>query len=299
MFANESKGEKLPGLQWGSFPAYDCELGSNADILAAPLALPTPGEAAFAANVNDIYPEYLTDPNLYACPSDPTGPLTTNPTTGETMWFGCDDNDYGHGQADESYFYLGKLIDKPEDEPGVPVSTLVAATIFDADVYDMGAQPTDTISAQVVGVLLWLADDPMPTDLEDAVTAALLSGTTDPKALDKVATEVTTGDAELADTAGWPIISSMNPGNGNGSLVRHLREGIERFLVTDINNPASSAQAQSEVFVMGDLTAIAVTNYSHIPGGSNFLYMDGHVSFVKYPEVPSTKGFAIVTGANT
>ena len=50
---------------------------------------------------------------------------------------------------------------------------------------------------------------------------------------------------------------------------------------------------------MGDLAAIAVTNYSHIPGGSNYLYMDGHVSFVKYPNAPATKGFAIVVGSNT
>ncbi|MBP9855820.1 MAG: DUF1559 domain-containing protein [Candidatus Pacebacteria bacterium] len=299
MFANESKGEKLPGLQWGSFPAYDCSLGDNAAILASPQAIPAMGEAAFSANVNQMYPEYLNDAELYRCPSDPSGPETKNPASGETLWIGCDDNDYGHGQADESYFYLGKMVDKVEDLPGLDVGTLVGAGVLNASVLNNGASASDTVSGQLVGVLLWLLDDPMPTDLGDAVADAIGAGITDPKALDAVATAATESDADLSDTLAWPLISGMNPGNGGGSTVYHLREGIERFLITDINNPASSSKAQSEILVMGDLAAIAVTNYSHIPGGSNYLYMDGHVSFVKYPNAPATKGFAIVVGSNT
>ena len=41
------------------------------------------------------------------------------------------------------------------------------------------------------------------------------------------------------------------PGVGTFSVYR-LREGIERFLITDINNPAASAVAQSEAPVMYD-----------------------------------------------
>jgi len=73
-----------------------------------------------------------------------------------------------------------------------------------------------------------------------------------------------------------------------------MREGAERFLITDINNPAGSAAAQSEVPTMWDLTRIeggwsqtdqAGVNlmFNHLPGGANILYMDGHVGFVKYP----------------
>ena len=70
-----------------------------------------------------------------------------------------------------------------------------------------------------------------------------------------------------------------------------LREGIERFLITDINNPASSAVAQSEVPVMMDVWAgrafyegleNAALRFNHVPGGSNVLYMDGHVEYVRY-----------------
>ena len=72
-------------------------------------------------------------------------------------------------------------------------------------------------------------------------------------------------------------------GNGGGDTVYRVREGIERFLITDINNPAASAKAQSEVFILWDNVSTQVAKFNHIPGGSNVLYMDGHVEFLKYP----------------
>lgn len=76
-------------------------------------------------------------------------------------------------------------------------------------------------------------------------------------------------------------------GNAGGSIVRRLREGIERFLITDINNPAGSAQAQSEVVLFYDVINSNLSNdggasMNHVPGGCNVLYMDGHVEFQKY-----------------
>jgi prepilin-type N-terminal cleavage/methylation domain-containing protein/prepilin-type processing-associated H-X9-DG protein len=75
--------------------------------------------------------------------------------------------------------------------------------------------------------------------------------------------------------------------NGKDGTIYRLREGIERFFITDINNPAGSAKAQSDLCVMWDAvwgTGKADQNYfNHVPGGGNVLYMDGHVSFVKYP----------------
>jgi prepilin-type processing-associated H-X9-DG protein len=71
-------------------------------------------------------------------------------------------------------------------------------------------------------------------------------------------------------------------GNSGGSSVGRLREGIERFLITDINNPAASAQAQSNVWVMCDMLSTRAQEYNHIPGGTNVLYMDGHVEFRRY-----------------
>lgn len=70
--------------------------------------------------------------------------------------------------------------------------------------------------------------------------------------------------------------------NGGNTLFR-LREGAERFMITDINNPGASAQGQSIVPVMWDQITPAENDAPHKPGGCNVLYMDGHALFVKYP----------------
>jgi prepilin-type processing-associated H-X9-DG protein len=101
------------------------------------------------------------------------------------------------------------------------------------------------------------------------------------------ANESTNKDYDVSD--GW--------GNGGGSTVYRLREGIERFMISDINNPAASAMAQSEIFVSYDLVATRIDYFAHVPGGSNVLYMDGHVEFVRYPgEAPVGKNLAIFSG---
>ena len=83
-------------------------------------------------------------------------------------------------------------------------------------------------------------------------------------------------------------------GHGVDRLYR-IREGIERFAITDINNPAASAVAQSEVMVMHDLVSTDPGEYNHVPGGSNVLYMDGHVEFIKFPgDYPVSRAWAKV-----
>jgi len=85
-------------------------------------------------------------------------------------------------------------------------------------------------------------------------------------------------------------VSGTNRFTGQPVTVYRLREGIERFFITDINNPAASSKPQSELPVMWDI-AYANPNlvenmsneFNHIPGGSNVLFMDGHVEFIKYP----------------
>jgi prepilin-type N-terminal cleavage/methylation domain-containing protein/prepilin-type processing-associated H-X9-DG protein len=77
------------------------------------------------------------------------------------------------------------------------------------------------------------------------------------------------------------------PLGGAHDTAYRLREGIERFLITDINNPAASAQAQSELAVMMDNIADAAESFNHIPGGANILFMDGHVEYGDYPKAPA------------
>jgi len=83
------------------------------------------------------------------------------------------------------------------------------------------------------------------------------------------------------------------------SSYMRLREGMERFLITDIFNPAATAKAQSNIWVMWDAYSNSssyftptsgtygmdgVLQFNHVPGGSNVLYFDGHVSFVRLEE---------------
>lgn len=93
------------------------------------------------------------------------------------------------------------------------------------------------------------------------------------------------------DQAVNTLDSDLDVGDGNGNAegdtVMRLKEGIERFLITDINNPAGSAKAQSEIAVMFDVINSNMINdsgasFNHVPGGGNVLFMDGHVEFNKY-----------------
>ncbi len=83
----------------------------------------------------------------------------------------------------------------------------------------------------------------------------------------------------------WSV--EQGKGNGGGSTIYRVREGIERFLITDINNPAGSSMAQSIIPIMLDVLSGGregtAQTCNHLPGGSNVLFMDGHVEFVKYP----------------
>ena len=84
-------------------------------------------------------------------------------------------------------------------------------------------------------------------------------------------------------------------GSNGGQILYQNKDGIERFFITDINNPAGSAQAQSTIPLYLDglgnsLGSRGVSTgvdksktFNHLPGGCNVLYMDGHVEFLKYP----------------
>jgi len=100
-------------------------------------------------------------------------------------------------------------------------------------------------------------------------------------------------------------------GTGGGPVLYRLREGIERFLITDVTNPAGSAQAQSSIPVMMDtvrgtqranraFNPTLVASFNHVPGGANVLFMDGHVEFIKYPgKYPVNKYIAIAGEGGT
>jgi len=97
----------------------------------------------------------------------------------------------------------------------------------------------------------------------------------------------------------WDVADGQ--GNGGSGVLYRIREGIERFFISDINNPAASAQAQSTIPIMMDVISGSQPGTSglcnHIPGGSNVLYMDGHVAFLRYPnKFPVTPYFTDMIG---
>jgi len=235
MYANESKGEKYPRLHV-MLPPWD-------DIAAAPY-------------IPSVYPEYLTDPAVLICPSDPNDTLEEIQYSDGSTCIHVDDDDDTQGpagesgcsdEADASYGYFGWILDRVGDDD---------LTI---------SLPEGNAAVQFYQLVIELTNQ--------------------------------------ADDENWGALDEdMNIGGGNGNAggdtIYRLREGIERFMITDINNPAASAQAQSEIFIMVDALSSEVQNYNHVPGGSNVLYLDGHVSFVRYPgEQPVSQAMAVAVAA--
>jgi len=82
------------------------------------------------------------------------------------------------------------------------------------------------------------------------------------------------------------LVVPEGKGNSGGNKIFRLREGIERSLITDIDNPAAAVKAQSESPIMWDRLG------QHEVDGGNVLYMDGHVEFIRYPgKFPMTEKF--------
>jgi prepilin-type processing-associated H-X9-DG protein len=96
------------------------------------------------------------------------------------------------------------------------------------------------------------------------------------------------------------VLSAAHAGTqvGGGSTIYRLRHGIERFTITDVNNPAAGATAASAVPVVWDHLTREVESFAHIPGGINVLYLDGHVEFLRYggTRFPATANHARSSG---
>ncbi|PCJ64223.1 MAG: hypothetical protein COA73_04390 [Candidatus Hydrogenedentota bacterium] len=101
------------------------------------------------------------------------------------------------------------------------------------------------------------------------------------------------GNYGFAD-ADLPLASPIDGTNS----IRRLREGIERFFITDINNAGGRNAAQSDVVLMHDAISDEPIHFNHVPGGANVLYMDGHVEFKKWiPTLDELLGEFPVNGA--
>ena len=211
MYANESKGERFPTMK-----LFNCD---DPPELA--------GDASFDGP--QVYPEYLSDVAICACPSDSDSELTFNK-------FHQDEDPNKPVEpcrlARGSYYYLGWAF-----------------------------HPTNMLKAGVA-----VPDDPNLelTDMIPYLSDEFMAG---------IAAFVATGNLTLEQRQ-----ADLGP-------VPRFRMGVERFFITDINNPASGAQAASTLPVMWDEIAVygGASTFNHVPGGGNVLYMDGHVEFLRWP----------------
>jgi prepilin-type N-terminal cleavage/methylation domain-containing protein/prepilin-type processing-associated H-X9-DG protein len=282
MFANEAKNEIWPppgmngnSIQDGTRTKDDA--GGADDIWAIP-------------NGVLVYPEYCSDMNIYFCPSNPQdlpgkylGPQSYG-------WYATPPIPGGGGRgtpppagvlcpytfADRSYVYCG-YIAQNEAAWVTMVHAVDCRLNQDIGPKDSWNQGLRKLNENVD----W--EDFGETRIRDWCAGRSTTYMANP-----YVNGVAVWDASL-----WDCVGSDGVPGGSPEILK-LKEGVERFMITDINNPAGSALGQSEVAVMWDQQQATQTNgdmkFHHLPGGANVLYMDGHVSFVRYPsdEIPCT-----------
>jgi len=274
MYSNESKGEKFPPntANWGRYGAV---------------------------SLSSVYPEYLTDLNIMLCPSDAapgdanglqntietlsdianTGATPPQPTSGwYTIPAGLSFNDLleWYMSFAYSYIYISHVAMSDAEIAALDYTTWWATGFTPPSFGFPGSGLND--------MRPFFDNDLQVLDVGTPVANANQWG------------QYIVADPSLASAVPDPFLLT---GNAGGSTLYRLREGIERFMITDINNPAGSAQAQSTIPVMMDTLAAPnaynidpdqfyylrnmSSGFNHMPGGCNVLYMDGHVEFLRYP----------------
>lgn len=248
MYANESEGNKFPRLDSGE----DKEpLGGSWTPTAGDIA-----ELRACPDGPSVYPEYLSDLNVYFCPSMPSKAEDYVECPGGA-W--CLDNGqiWPGALADVGYFYYGWAAENEHSWWGAIAVSLAKTALLGQPGATVADQDMDVTSLGAAGVTTWAAFD--------GALAGFFA-------------------AEYAEMNGMGV-DPYTTGAGGGNVIYRLREGVERFMITDINNPGASAQAQSSLPIMWDRIGASgsnLRNFAHIPGGCNVLYMDGHTEWSKY-----------------
>ncbi|HOD48823.1 MAG TPA: prepilin-type N-terminal cleavage/methylation domain-containing protein [Candidatus Hydrogenedentes bacterium] len=267
MFANESKGEVWPGRFKdikGGYAPDNMQYWSVIDHVT-------------------LSPEYMTDLNILPCPSDSTGPPDPWDAPGTGYW----------RRADPSW------VDYPY---GGPIAGIAAAA---SDPLSTDQNCRDKVTSQGCYVR-WLDDS--YTYWGWAIKGAQAATVIDMVELgivldDSGMTSLYGNDANVVTNADEYKDISLKLTTGDVTLY-WFREGIERFFITDINNPAGSALAQSELAVTWDSSRTedeggVSEEFNHIPGGANVMFMDGHVEFFRYPQPDGSNAFVMTKVGHT
>ena len=261
MYASESRGGVYPTmLKFASIDATGMWVGKCA--VPNPPDLPLPGSGVEMQGTFDwpaVFPEYLSDLRVNICPSDSEG-----------------DDALTNGRWNEDIDGDGK------GDPEGPLDLCSITT--QSYIYLAWAVTQGLIDRFAPGEC---GDtDPGPDDQRVCSFIIQIFGLI----LDRL-------DPEIGPRAYEENLTVMTA-NGQEIDLFRLREGIERFFITDINNAGASAKAQSDIGYMFDQVSDDVSAFNHVPGGANILYLDGHVEFLKYPgEFPVSEAFAKVAGS--
>jgi prepilin-type N-terminal cleavage/methylation domain-containing protein/prepilin-type processing-associated H-X9-DG protein len=197
-------------------------------------------------DVATVYPEYLTDLNVLVCPSNPAG------ATAIELW--------DEGKTNHMIYTPG-----PNANDGIVQPCEVVTHPYYYNGYAMSQAMFEAADLEH-----------NMSHFEEAVGnyADELDHAFDHGGLEAATRHV---DSD------WEFFFHGHHGAiGSQRVCYRLREGIERFFVTDINNPAATTQAQSEIVTMSDTVAPHPQHLSHVPGGANVLYLDGHVAFIRW-----------------
>lgn len=213
-------------------------------------------DTVFAPDSRTLLLGYVDDSNVFVCPSD-LSRVENNPLF--RVRHGVTQTCQYVGflsDADTSYHYLGYVFDKANDDS---IRTLTPAP-----------GPVQLVAYVAAIAPVVFNNDPLDDVLLDQ-------------------------NIELESVG----LDGLDAGNGTSDTIYRLREGIERALITDINNPGAAAIAQSLVPAMWDTVSTQVmggnVEFTHAPGGSNIVFLDGHVDFVRYPgKFPMSRAFAEV-----
>ena len=267
---------KMYGNEWnGKFPQlhhFGCD--GTATTTGAP-------------DMNALYPEYLSDVKILLCPSNS---FSTDPAV---YWDEADNlaqvlngtQFIPTSGVPNKNFYPCEMLGVPSTPGGKVKGPTYAYTSYTmtSDITQCGTpaacRPADQGGFWNSNFIAGLAR--AYTECPSSNPGCLLDA-------DIPVTYPGTGTGARGD-----IYANPSTWSRSGNTIYRLREGIERFMITDINNPAGSAMAQSEVPVMWDMIYTRIESFNHVPGGANVLYMDGHVEFIKYPgKYPVTYCFA-------
>jgi prepilin-type processing-associated H-X9-DG protein len=229
--------------------------------------------ARFMFDSDTLYPEYLSDAAILACPSDPEADANTN----FKLTFPYLDDMSSRFMFDSDTLYPEYLSDAailacPSD-PEADANTNFKLTAPYGGAGAGAVHPVCIGPLSYVYVAYMIMDD-----------GGMLAGFATYTWMDETL-PISDNTTNAWRDAGANLSSFGFTGSGNagGSIMNRLSAGVDRFLITDINTIFTGDEVGSSVVpVMWDQISTNISEFSHVPAGQNVLYLDGHVDFHRY-----------------